>query len=216
MRLTLFMPFILAVIFFTSCATTEITSSWKAENARPHDYKKMLVIGLMPDSVRDFRQQMEKALTDDLKSKGVNAVSAFELYGPKVFRHMSEQQMNKQIKSKGFDGIITISLLNTKEEKNYVPGSITDYTGGYGYPNFWDYYSAAYDRIYEPSYYSTDTDYFWESNLYNLSNGKMIYSVLSRSFDPNTAQSLGKEYGQLILNDLIRNGVITNKVLTNK
>jgi hypothetical protein len=199
---------LVCIALLAGCGSTEITSSWKAENAQIKEYNKILVIGIMSDSNRDLRQNMEKDLVQDLKAKGLNAVSAFDEFGPVAFKRMSEQQVNDQIKKKGYDGVITISLLNKKKEKSYVPGSVFYTPFAYNYSYFWGYYSDMYDRVYEPGYYETGTDYLWESNLYDLSNGKIIYSVQSKSFDPANAQALGKDYGKSIVKDLVKNGLL--------
>jgi hypothetical protein len=151
---------------------------------------------------------MEKELVQDLKAKGQNAVSAFDEFGPKAFKRMTEQQVNDQIKKKGYDGVITITMLNKQKEKYYVPGSMyyTPFSYDYGY--FWGYYSGIYDRVYEPGYYESGTNYLWESNLFDLDKGKLIYSVQSNSFDPYNAQTLGKDYGKSIARDMIKNGLL--------
>jgi hypothetical protein len=57
------------------CTTTsKITSSWKAENAQPKNYKKIMVLGLMNVPDRTFREKMEEHLAGDLKLLGYNAV----------------------------------------------------------------------------------------------------------------------------------------------
>ena len=60
-----------------------------------------------------------------------------------------------------------------------------------------------YDRIYTPGYYEVSTRYFWESNLYDLSGKKLLYTVQSESFDPANASTQGHEYGKLIVSDMI-------------
>lgn len=208
-RLTKIGAFIV-ISLLAACSSTYITSSWKAPNAKAREYNKLLVLGIMGDKYRPFRQQMENALEQDLHAQGINAISALEQYGPQAFQKLTEEQVNERIKKKGFDGVITISLLSKEKEKDYVPGDPYYTPFGYDYPYFWGYYDAIYDLVYNPGYYVEDTYYFWESNLYDLHNGKLVYSVQSKSFDPDNAQSLGIQYGKLIVNDLIRNGLIKN------
>jgi hypothetical protein len=200
---------ILLIVLMTGCSTTSVTSSWKADNAQIRKYDKILVIGIMSDSNRDLRAKMEQELVLDLRDKGITASSAYDVYGPVAFKRMTEQQVNDQIKKKGYDGVITISLLNKSKEKYYVPGNLYFTPFGYDYNYFWGYYSGIYDRVYESGYYETDTDYLWESNLYDLTNGKLIYSVQSKSFDPQSIQTLGKDYGKSIVRDLVKNGLLS-------
>jgi len=87
---------------------------------------------------------------------------------------------------------------------------------GLYYNRFWGYSRAIYGRIYSPGYYVTDTKYFWESNLYDLSSGELLYSSQSQSFDPPTAAVMGKEYGKLIVEDLDSKRVIAFSAVPTK
>ena len=77
-----------------------------------------------------------------------------------------------------------------------MPGNIYYSPYGYYYNRFWGYRTVLSRRIYEPGYYITDTKYFWESNLYDMSTQKLVYSVQTQSFDPANSESMGHEYGQ--------------------
>ncbi len=76
------------------------------------------------------------------------------------------------------------------------------------YNRFWPYYGTLNYRIYEPGYYVTDTRYFWESNVYDVSTQSLLYSVQTKSFDPATSESLGHEYGKLIIKAITDNAVL--------
>lgn len=199
--------FLSLLTLLAACRSTYITSSWKSEKAEPHTFKRLLVIGIIPDSSRALRQNMEKALTEDLKQRGINAISAFEEYGPKTFNKMDEEQANAQIRKKGFDGVITITLINKRKEQSYVPANVYT-TYGYNFPLFWGYYSLQYERVYQPGYYDVDTHYFWESNLYDLNNGKLLYSVQSNAFNVYDAVGYSNDYARVIMKDLVKNKVI--------
>ena len=81
------MLFLLAV---GGCTTSKITSSWKADNAVPSYYNKILVMGLIRDADRSLQQNMENHIVGDLKELGYNAVSSFKEYGPKAFEGLDE------------------------------------------------------------------------------------------------------------------------------
>jgi len=135
---------------------------------------------------------MEQYLASALRNRGQWAECACELYGPKEFDQLNEQQAIEKLKSKGY----------------YVPGHMNYTPYGFYYNRFWGYSRAIYGRIYSPGYYVTDTKYFWESNLYDLTSGDLLYSSQSQSFDPSTSAAMGKEYGKLIVEDLDAKRVI--------
>lgn len=199
---------ILLLFLFTSCGTSRITSSWKAENVQPKKYEKVLVLGLIREADRSLREKMEQHILGDLKELGYNAICACEEYGPKAFENMSEKEAISKLSNSGIDAVLTIVLLDKTKEKYYIPGRV-NYTPYYNYHNrFWGYYTTMYDRIYSPGYYEVNTKYFWESNFYDMSSKQLLYSVQTQSFDPESSAGLGHEYGKLIINDMVKNKVL--------
>ncbi len=201
----------LVLIFLAAgCTTSRITSTWKAENVVAKDYKKVMVLGLIREADRTIQENMENHLVDDLKDLGYNAVSALKEYGPKAFDKMDEDEALAKLKASGIDAVITIVLLDKEKERTYVPGRLIYSPYGYYYGRFWGYYGTIYRRIYEPGYYVTDTRYFWESNLYDLSDHQqLVYSVQTQSFDPANSDALGHEYGQLIVKSMVKANVLS-------
>jgi hypothetical protein len=94
------------------------------------------------------------------------------------------------------------------EENKYIPGNVFYTPYSFYYNRFWGYRTTLYRRIYEPGYYVTETKYFWESNLYKMSNQKLVYSVQTESFDPVNAESMAHEYGKMILEDMVKQNVL--------
>jgi hypothetical protein len=190
------------------CTSSKITSSWKAENISPQKYKKVMVVGLIHDADRRIQENMENHFVGDLKSLGYDAVSSLKEYGPKAFDNMNESVAIDKIKTSGVDAVITIVMLDKEKERNYVPGRVY-YSPYYYYQRrFWGYYGTLNRRIYEPGYYVTNTRYFWESNLYDMNSDTLIYSVQTQSFTPAEAESLGHEYGKLIVKNMVKQGVL--------
>ena len=140
--------------------------------------------------------------------KGIEAFSAIESYGPLFLSELQETEAINKIKGQGFDAVLTVVLLDKEKEKHYIPGRITYTPYSMYYRRFWGYYSTVYDRVYEPGYYTENTNYFWESNLYDLSDNSLIYSAQTKSFDSNNLEILADEYGKIISNDLFKKGIL--------
>lgn len=199
---------LLLALFMGSCTSSRITTSWKADNTVAKAYKKVLVLGLIKESDRSLQENMENHLVGDLKEMGYNAVSSLQEFGPRAFDKMDEDAAIGKLKNSGIDAVITIVLLDKEKERKYVPGN-TYYTPyGYYYNRFWGYRTTLFNRVYEPGYYITDTKYFWESNLYDMSNQQLIYSVQTQSFDPASTENMAHEYGKMIVEDMAKNAVI--------
>jgi hypothetical protein len=202
--------FALLLLFVTGCTSSRITSSWKAEDGSYGNYKKILVLGLIRDTDRTIRENMENHVAGDLQNLGYDALSAFKEYGPKAFDGLNEETALDKIKGSGVDAVLTIVLLDKEKERRYVPGNLNYSPYGYYYNRFWGYYGAMNRRIYEQGYYVIDTRYFWESNLYDVKTQRLIYSVQTQSFDPASSEKLGHEYGQLIVKNMVKNNVFSS------
>ena len=193
------------------CTSSRITTSWKAENAVPQKYNKIMVLALIRETGRTIQENMENHFVGDLHDLGYNAVSSLKEYGPKAFDNMDENAAIGKLKNSGIDAIMTIVLLDKQKERKYVPGNVYYTPYSYYSNRFWGYRTTLYQRVYEPGYYVTDTKYFWESNLYDMSTQKLVYSVQTESFDPASSELLGHEYGQLIVKDMLKNNVLQRK-----
>ena len=203
-------------LLVTCTAPSRITSSCSPRPTTPVLFKKLIVLGLIHDRDRTLREHMEQSLAEHLRARGQVAVCACELYGPKEFDQLSEKEALAKLSTSGIDGVLTIVLLDKERERYYVPGQMQYTPYGFYYDRFWGYSRSLYWRIYSPGYYSTNTRYFWESNLYDLSDSKLLYSAQSQSFDPSFSDELGKEYGKLIVDDMVGKGIIVVSSTPNK
>lgn len=205
----------LLVLFLLSlslaaCTSTYVTRSWTKPNARPAQLRRIAVLAMLQQDNRILRQQMEEAIASELVVRGYNAYSTFQEFGPQRFDRTDEQAALNRLKKSNTDAVLTVVLLDKAKERYYVPGRVTYTPAAVYYNRFWGYYSTVYDRMYTPGYYTTNTNYFWESNLYDLNQpgDDLIYSAQSESFDPASAESLGRQYAKTIVKDMIRSGLI--------
>ncbi len=209
MKIRMIIPAIMATAFIFSCSSTKINSSWKAENAQTKPYHNVMVWGLLAEKDSSLRKQMETHLVNDLTSKGYHAVSSIDVYKSKAYKKLTSKEIVDEFKLTGVDAVITIALLNKEQEEKYYPGGFynqPENTNMYG--NLDKYYSGIYERVYTPGYYITTTSYFWESSLFEVKADKMIYSVQTKSFDPNTTETLAHENGLRIIKDMVKKKVI--------
>lgn len=207
-------PF-LGIFLLLACTSTRITHSWKSE-IPVKNYNKILVLSISGETDLTTRQKMEDHLAGDLTTEGYHAISSLKEYGPRAFRQLKEEAVLDKLQNSGFDAVITIVLLNKEKERYYVPGQpyYSPYVGYYR--NFYGYYTTIYNRIYTPGYYVTDTKYFWESNLFDVTSKELIYSVQTESFDYTSSDMLAHEYGRMILKDMVKNQVLNKKEMVAK
>ena len=209
MKNSLIFVFLITVLLVFACKTSQITSTWKKSDASSLSFHKIMIFGIINDKNRTIREQMEEHLVGDLKDLGFNAYSSYDVYGPKSFDKLSEDQVYSLLKKDSVDAVITIVLLDKEREKYYVPGRViyTPYVGFYN--RFWHYYTTIYQRIESPGYFTSSTKYFWESNMYDLSNNELLYSVQTQTFDPASVENMSHEYGKLIVKNIVQSNIIS-------
>jgi hypothetical protein len=207
MQIKMIIQALLSVTLLVSCSSTKINSSWKAANAETKPYYNVMVWGLMIEKDSSLRKQMEAHLVNDLASNGYHAVSSMDVYKANAHKKLTANEILDEFKSTGIDAVITIALLNKEKDEKYYPGGFnTDLSGNSGDLN--NYYSGIYKTVFTPGYYISTTSYFWESNLFEVKDQKMIYSARTRSFDPANTETLAHENGLRIIKDLIKKKVI--------
>jgi hypothetical protein len=199
---------LIIVIFFTDCSSSIITSSWKSDKITASEFKKIMILAIDGSQNHELRAAMENHLSDDLRERGYTVISAIKEYGPKYFEGLKEEEALSKLKTSQVDAVLTVVMLNKEREQQYVPGNIYYSPYFIHHGSFWGYYSTIYSRIYDPGYYTEQTNYFWESNLYDMSKNALLYSVQTKSFEPSSSESLGHEYGKLIIKDMSEKGLI--------
>lgn len=212
MKKLIYLPIALLMLIFGGCSSSKITSSWNDKNniQGPVKFNKIIVVGLFNDNNKSLRRQMEEQLAVQLRNEGFNAVTSVSVYGPKSFENVSEEDALKMVNDNGIDGVITIGLVDKTKEKNYVPNN------NYWAPGYYRPYAFRWGYYYRPYYvpgfnqghYETNTNYVFETNLYDLSSKKIIYSVQTESNDPSTIGTLTYDYSRSVTKDLRKNNVL--------
>jgi hypothetical protein len=194
-------------LFYMNCSTSRIVHTWKSPNLN-RQYASFLVIGLFNIKDSTLREKVENHLVGDFREKGCYAISSFKKYGSHSFLGLQEDEFLRKFQDGGTEGIVTIVLLDKKNQQFYDSRRILESPDATYQRRFWGYYSSIYDLIDNPGYYQESTSYFWESNFYNMEYKELLYSVQTKSFDPKSTESLADEFGKLIVNDMQKNRII--------
>jgi hypothetical protein len=195
-------------MLINGCSTSKVTTSWTETQQTPAHLHKILVVGLFDDKNRDLRGQMENQLAQELKEEGYNAITSVSLYGPKSFQNVSEEQALQEVRSRDIDGVITIGLVNTDKQKTYVQNNYYRPYPGWHY-NPW--YGWVYRPYYMPGFgghYETSINYSFETNLYDVRNKELIYSVQTHSNNPSNVYVLADDYSKSVAKDLHKKNIL--------
>lgn len=199
---------VMSSLLMIQCSSTSIISTYKSAQMVDLEKGKIIVTALTKDSDKELRKKMENHMADDLCNLGYNAVCSIELYGLNTLNGQDEKLILSKLQQENVSAVLTIVLLRRDKEKYHAPASMYDISNQYRHSDFYPYYAAVYGKIYEEGYYIDNTSYFWESNLYSLSDQKLLYSVRTESFNPSGISSLAHQYGKLIIKDMLAKNVI--------
>jgi hypothetical protein len=211
MRKYIVIFFALFALAVAGCSSgIKMTSSWKDNSNSTAHINKILVIGLFGEKSRALREQMENQMADNLKKLGYDAVTSYQEYGPKEFVNISEDHAMRIVDSSyagRYDGVIIVSIIDKRSSKSYVPGYYSPYPYygyGWGYSPFYSPFAT-----YQPGYYRTNNHYSFETNFYDISNKKIMYSGQSDVFNPSSPNTLAIDYSRIVLKDMRKKNVIS-------
>ena len=104
----------------------------------------------------------------------------------------------QQVRNNGTEAILTISLIDEETDTHFVPGSITyDPTVRFNfYGDFLGYYNHYFPQFSDPQYYARDKTFFLETNLYDASSDKLIWSAQSQSSTLDDIDTFSADFSQ--------------------
>jgi hypothetical protein len=213
------------MVILSGCSrsATKINASIKTTTIEAKKYNRLAILAMFP--VMSNRAIVELAIDDKLEALGINSMTTFDVFpfaGDKeVLDKMNlsgdalREKVKEKIKTYEIDALMTISLLDAKQEERYVQGSSLTISGPayyssypeYGY-HYYDYYAYAYSTVYNRGYYTTTTTYFIEINLYDISTEKLIWTGQSKTVDPQSVEKEAKNFANLVANELFTKKVI--------
>jgi len=162
------------MLFSASCSTTTMKIVWKNKNYQGEKLKKIFVIGVAENPT--MRRVFEDEFAKQLKAHGTNAVSSYSLIPSKEL--IDRDTVESKMKIVGADAVIVTSLLDRKNRRIYDSNSL-GYTRGW-YRTYSQYHEAVQYRESRGDYYEYEVVTL-ETNLYEIRNGKIIWSGLSET-----------------------------------
>ncbi|MGI8950288.1 MAG: hypothetical protein ACR2FN_01755 [Chitinophagaceae bacterium] len=210
MKKIFFLSILFLALLFAGCSSSKITNSWKADAVvNKPQFKKILVVGLFDENNKPMRQQMEDQLAQNLKMDGYTAVTSYKEFGSDSLQNMSKDETLRKLNNSDIDGVITINLVDKNKKKEFIAGPrYYNPYGGWRYNPYWGwtYRPFAYGSR---GHYETNTNFVFETDLYDVNSRKLIYSAQSQSYDPSNLNNLANDYSRTIIKDLRKNNILS-------
>lgn len=159
-------------------ASTKLTSVWTEPNFQTNSLEKLMVIGVAQQS--GMRHLFEDTFASELRKQGVSVVASYSVVGD---GQLDSAQVVAGILQNGCDGVFVTRLVDKQTVDTYYPptttyvGAPTPYYGGW-----YGYYSMGYAYTSSPGYTVQNQVLHVETNLYRVSDAKLVWSALSESW----------------------------------
>jgi len=186
-------------------SSTQFTDIWKAPDISTIHGQKVLAVVITPNET--MRRVGEEELVRNMPN--VQAVASYTILDKDQVRDI--EAAKAKVKDMGFDLAVTMRPVGTEEKTTYVPGSYVSAPYGAYYGSYWGYSAYAWPAVYEPGYMETTKYVHVETNIYSITDDKLLWSGRSNTADPGSAESLVRDTAQEAKAVLIQQGLISTK-----
>jgi hypothetical protein len=186
-------------LFTLACASTKtnLTWVWKDETYAEGFLDDIMVIGVSDNFER--RKIFEDILVEELKDRGVNAVSAAAVIPAN--EELTREKVLAEVEKQGLDAVLITYLLGVKGEDKFVPPATSEYPyPGYARFNIYSYTTGVYS-FYGGSY-EKRREINLDTHIYEAESQMMIWSAKSKTTNAETVTKLSDTLGRAIIRDL--------------
>ncbi len=198
-RLGLVIVLISLLLLFTSCGTSKLVATWHDENYKgKHVLQDVLIIAVTNDET--IRRLYEDAFVDKLSKEGVKSVASYTLSQPDI--KPTREGIDAAVSEAGAKSVLITRYLGTDTKEHYRPPQRTLIYSDPYYRGIHGYYPMAYSEVYSPGYTVKVTTISLESNVYETTNGNLVWSTRSESINPSMTKKYVDELVNLFTGDL--------------
>jgi hypothetical protein len=206
----------LSVVFLASCSSgTAIVSSWRDPDTTTENsgFKKIMVVALVKN------EATRRVVENRIASIGPKFHSSYAILNGTNL-DLSKDQKLKILQDENYDAVVTMRLVDTVKETNYVPGTNTSmYYGGYGgmyggygaYGGFGGWYGMYSPMYYDSGYYQDTTSYLVETNIFSLKANKLVWTGTTKSSNGSDVGLLVDSIIATVMQEMKKDGFIPKK-----
>ena len=184
--------------FFISCSSsTQLTNVWIDDTYQTEGIKKVLVLGVATENWKkkvyenEFRQQLIK--------RNVDAVSAWELLPEN--EKLNKETFEKYFKDQNIDAVLVARAIGTNTEATVIGGGASHIAVG-----FYGFYFSTAQLYYTQGYTAEEKIVLMKSELFETSEGKLIWSANSSSYEPKNTGDVIKTVSKEVVEEISKSG----------
>ncbi len=179
------------------CATTEITSTWKAPSAQPIQRgQKVVAVVNAPDSKQRRRAE------DELASEVAHGTPAHRMFSEAELKDPAA--VRKRLEDEGYKYGVVMSLVDVKTETHQVAKPTYEY-------NMWDEHNTVVVGQGWEDVEESHTEVRVVTRVYTVADGKVIWQAESRTMDPTEVKGMVDEIAKAAGERLKKDGMLAEK-----
>jgi len=191
--------FLLTLIIYSCSPSSKFTNLYVDDAYKGMQFKKVLVVGMAKEEWR--RKVYENEFRTQLIKHKVEVLTAWQEL-PKG-ETISKEVFYKYFSDKNIDAVFVVMAAGSKTEETMTrAGSSNVYVGFYGF------YVSSASYFYSPVTTSEETVVYMKTNIYETSEGALIWSIKSQSFEPQNTGDVIKSVSYNVVSELTQQGYI--------
>jgi len=179
-----------------ACTSTRLNSVYVAPDYTGGAFDRLMIVGLAP--AEGGRVVYENAFADKLAALGAIGIGSANVFPNR--EELTREKVGAWVRDEGIRGVLVTRVQHVKREQRYVPPTTS--WDLYGYYSYWS------PVVSSPGYVVEETTLILETSLFDASNGKLVYTAVSESFQPSSRQQVIHEIVNALTKDLQERGLL--------
>jgi hypothetical protein len=189
-----------AIAVVAACASTWLDSVYVAPDYGGGAFDRLMIVGLAP--TEGGRAHYENAFADRLSALGATGIASSNVFPSQ--EELSRERVAAWVREHGIRGALVTRVEDVKREQRYVPP--TSQWDLYGYYGYW-----GSSLVSSPGYVVEETTVILETSLFDASDGKLVYTAMSKSFQPSSREEIVREVVEALTEDLQERGLLERR-----
>lgn len=195
-----------AICIMIHCAPEGLMRTWSTSEDYDRDFQNILVMGLINNL--NLRSDVENEVVYAARKADRKAGNAMSIFPPELGKPFDDiEKAKERMRRNGYDAVLTITLIDVKSRVFIAPEAA--YQPQVHFDRFRNYYYRTYDLVYRPGYFSEYSQYYLETNFYELGGGHLVWSGRSKVFEPQELESFLPVYSRALFKELKMQGVVS-------
>ena len=183
-------------LLLVSCATTRQVQTWK-DGSYQGKIKKTLVVTVMSEPL--MRNFIEQEFVAQFKARGVEGVASNKIISAELAR--DKEAALSFIKGLGFGTVLVTRKLDQRYSDRAMGGGVGYMPTGYG--GGWDgIYYDSFVAVGLPVAQSSVDVFTMQMNVYDLQEGKMIFSAVSNTHVEGAKEKVVEPFVKTMVKEL--------------